>query len=141
MEINDAYLDDSGVVDLLRLNLAEAGYNQEVIENAEYLWADYIFSFDVKVKDPKVWAAAVEYTIARLEFREGQTQAKIAVRYGVSEASLSGKYRLLCGGLGLCAFDERYSTVRNPAQSQMEQIEAMFGEDSAPRISLDGRIK
>jgi hypothetical protein len=140
MEINDAYLDDSGVIDLLRQNLAEAGYNQEVIENAEYLWTDYIFSFDVKVKDPKVWAAAVEYTIARLEFREA-TQAKIAAGYGVSEASVSGKYRLLCEGLGLCAFDERYSTVRNPAQSQMEQIEAMFGEDSTPRISLDGRIK
>jgi len=37
MEINDVYLDDSGVIDLLKQNLAEAGYNQEVIENAEDL--------------------------------------------------------------------------------------------------------
>ena len=84
MEITEVYLDSSGVIDLLRQNLAEVGYNQEVIENAEYLWEDYGSLFDFKVKDPKVWAAAVEYTIARLEFREDQTQAKIAANYGVS---------------------------------------------------------
>ena len=141
MEITEAFLDSTGVIDILRQNLAKTGYSQEVIEAAEDLWTDYGCSVDFNIKDPQAWAAAVEYTIARLEFREDQTQAKIAVRYGVSEGSVSSKYRILCRELKLCAFDERYSTVRNPAQSQMEQIEALFGQGSAPKISLDGRIK
>ena len=141
MEITEVYLDSTGVIDILRQNLAKTGYSQEVIEAAEDLWTDYGGSVDFNIKDPQAWAAAVEYTIARLEFREDQTQAKVAAGYGVSESSVSSKYRTLCRELKLCAFDERYSTVMNPAQSQMAEIEALFGEGSAPRISLDGRIK
>ncbi len=137
----DVYLDSTGVIDILRKNLPKSGYSQEAIKAAEDLWGDYGCTVDFNIKDPQAWAAAVEYTIARLEFRQDQTQAKIAAKYGVPEGSISSKYRTLCKKLKVCAFDERYSTVRNPAQSQMAQIEALFGEGSAPRIWLDGRIK
>ena len=66
MEINDVYLDSSGVIELLRRNLSEAGYNQEVIENAEQLWGDYGSLFDFEVRDRRVYTAAIEYTITKL---------------------------------------------------------------------------
>jgi len=125
---------------IVREDLRKEGYSREVIENGESLWDDYASSFGIKGRDPKVWAAAIEYAIARLEFKDGVTQAKIAAKYGISKASIGNKYKALCDDLELCAFDERYSTVRSPVQRNMEMLREMYGGDMDVRISLDGRI-
>lgn len=124
------------VADLIEKNLTEVGYREEVISNGQILWGDYAYSFGPEVRDLRPWVAAVEYAIARLEFNEKATQANIAAKYGISESSLSNKFRALCEDLELYAFDERYSTVKNPAQKNVELMRQMFGEDVDVRLPL-----
>ena len=135
-EIDEIFSKYEEVAKLIEKNLTEAGYNKEVISNARLLWWDYAYSFRPEVRNLRYWAAAVEYAIARLEFNQAVTQAKIAAKYAISESSLSNKVRAICESLELCAFDERYSTVKNPVQENIEAMKQMIAEDIDVRIRL-----
>jgi len=102
-----------GVVDtLLTRRMAEDGYDYAQVENACRMWRDFARRRQFVIKKPEVWAAAVEYTIARLEFREEVTQRSIADKYGVSGGVISGRFQELCSALNITHFDERYCSFR-----------------------------
>ncbi len=98
-----------GLVDtLLARRMAEDGYDYIQVESACRMWRDFARRRQFVIKKPEVWAAAIEYTIARLDFLEDVTQRKMADKYGVSEGVISDHFQNLCGSLNITHFDERY---------------------------------
>ncbi len=70
-------------------------YDERFLEDAQAIWIDFINNTYPRVPNIKkvaVWAAGLEYALARYHFIS-LTQKALAGRYGVSTSSISGKYR------------------------------------------------
>ncbi|MGI6604915.1 MAG: DUF2384 domain-containing protein [Firmicutes bacterium] len=102
------------VAEELRWQLANAGYLQPQVENAVQLWADYCRVKRPEIKKRETWLAALEYTMARLEFTGGITQKDLSEKYNVAVASISSKFRSIWQALKLENFDQRYTTQEDP---------------------------
>lgn len=102
------------VAEELRRRLAEAGYLKPQVENAVQLWADYCRAARPEVKKRDAWLAALEYTMARLEFMSGVTQKELSRKYHVAAASISSSFRSIWQTLKLENFDQRYTTQEDP---------------------------
>jgi tetratricopeptide (TPR) repeat protein len=86
-----------------------AGYSETQKKSAEKLWYDFYKMRKLQIRRAESWAAALEYTIARLDFIEGETQKTVASKYGVSETIISSRFNDICRTLDIRVFDKRYS--------------------------------
>ncbi len=86
-----------------------AGYSETQKKSAEKLWYDFYKMRKLQIRRPESWAAALEYTIARLDLIEGETQKTVASKYGVSETIVSSRFNDICRTLDIRVFDKRYS--------------------------------
>ena len=94
-----------------------ANYSDAQLDNAARLWRDFVQGDHApRFRKPAVFAAAVEYTIARLDHVD-LTQADVARRYDTSEASISKNHRLIADALHVEVFDPRYSSVAPSVES------------------------
>ena len=94
--------------------MQQIGYAAEQIENGKHLWEDFVRKRHPRVAKPGVYAASVEYTIARLDFLEDVTQLDVARRYGVSVSSVTRVHNEVMRQLDIALFDERYSSMDTP---------------------------
>ena len=95
---------------LLRQRMPEEGFHLEQIDNAIRLWHDYERKVQLKYSNPDSWAAAVEYTISKLDKDARVTQKSVATKYGISVSSVSTKFKRIWSALEAQEFDARYST-------------------------------
>ncbi len=97
------------VLRLLQDRMPAAGFSAIHIERAQALWSDFCGGRRVRVTKPAVYAAAVEYAIAKLECVAHVTQAELARRYGVAPRSISTRYDEIRSALALVPGDPRYA--------------------------------
>jgi len=103
-----------GVVeDLLRERMPEEGFHSEQIDSAIRLWRDFTCGTELRFSSPGSWAAAVEYTISKLDRDARVTQKFVATKYGVSVSAVSTKFKRIWHGLGVKDFDVRYSSHKD----------------------------
>ncbi|MER3445641.1 MAG: hypothetical protein C4291_01870 [Candidatus Dadabacteria bacterium] len=88
-----------------------AGYSETQKKSAEKLWYDFYKMRKLQIRRPESWAAALEYTIARLDLIEGETQKTVASKYGVSETIVSSRFNDICRTLDIRVFDKRYYSI------------------------------
>lgn len=86
---------------LLRDRMREAGFSAAHVRRAQALWSDFVGRTDARVAKPEVYAAAIEYAIAKLDRVQGVTQAQLARRYGVAAGSISSRYGKIRSTLSL----------------------------------------
>jgi tetratricopeptide (TPR) repeat protein len=98
------------VLHLLRDHMPAAGFTQAHVERAQALWADFCGGRTVRVSKPQVYAAAVEYAIAKIDPVAPVTQAELARRYGVAPRSIATRYDEIRNALGLAPGDPRYAS-------------------------------
>jgi tetratricopeptide (TPR) repeat protein len=97
---------------LLR-GMGVAGYSETQKMSAEKLWYDFYRMRKLQIRRPEIWAAALEYTIIRLDLIEGETQKTIASKYGVSQTIISSRFNDICRTLDIKVFDKRYSVGKD----------------------------
>ncbi|MGM0369283.1 MAG: hypothetical protein ACQEP9_02540 [Bacillota bacterium] len=81
------------VEELLVQNMS-ADFFEDYISKAILMWRNYKAEQEVIRGQDSSWAAAIEYLICRLNCWAG-TQEQIGIKYGVSVATISKKYRKL----------------------------------------------
>ncbi len=95
---------------LLEARMPQAGFSEEHVARARSLWADFCAERPPRMSKPAVYAAAVEYTIAKLDCIGHVTQAELARRYGVAPRSISTRYDEIRSSLALdIPHDPRYA--------------------------------
>ncbi|GAW92059.1 antitoxin Xre/MbcA/ParS toxin-binding domain-containing protein [Calderihabitans maritimus] len=99
---------------LIQDKMEEDGYTPEQIGNALKLWYDFTKQKEPRFRKPAVWAATVEYSIARLEYMKEVTQQYLAGKYAISPNTISANYRQIYEALSISGFDARYSTQEAP---------------------------
>jgi tetratricopeptide (TPR) repeat protein len=97
------------VARLIAVRMREAGFTREYVERAQALWGDFCGGRALRSKKPAVYAAAIEYAIARVDEKRDVTQAELARRYGVAAGSISSRYGEIRNTLALVPGDPRYS--------------------------------
>ncbi|MEO0325703.1 MAG: tetratricopeptide repeat protein [Myxococcota bacterium] len=100
------------VVEIFEREMRGLGYSERQLEHAVSLWDDYRRGRALRIRKPQIYAAAIEYAMARLVGRRGSTQAAIARRYGVAATSLSSRYGEIRAALALRPGDPRYGAFR-----------------------------
>ena len=98
------------VSQLFESQMADAGFSADQVDQARALWRDFRQLYPVRLRKPAVYAAAVEYAIAKIHRRRGLTQAMIARRYGIAAKTLSSRYARIRTTLELQPDDPRYGT-------------------------------
>lgn len=96
------------VARLLAARMREAGWTHELVARAQALWVDFCDGRELRLKKPEVYAAAIEYAIAKVD-EKNVTQAELARRYGVAAGSISSRYGEIRSSLALVPGDPRYS--------------------------------
>jgi len=71
-----------------------------VVTKALKLWHRFCIVRGPAIRKVAAWAAAVVYTVARIEGKR-VSQGRLAAEYGVSVSAVSVNHRLLCHSLGL----------------------------------------
>lgn len=96
------------VASLLVARMPSSGCSDRELDRARAVWRDFREACRPRVVKPEVFAAAVEYAVAKLSGASGVTQAALAARYGVGSRSVSQRYAEIRDGLGLVPDDPRY---------------------------------
>lgn len=96
------------VLALIENSLLGAGESSQRLARARALWSDFCGRRAVRSTKPAVYAAAVEYALAKLEGSADVTQARLARRYGVAARSIGARYDEIRSVLGLEPGDPRY---------------------------------
>jgi hypothetical protein len=104
------------------------------IVRAVRLWREFKEQAQPTYRRPEVYAAAVEYIMVLFGFY-GDSQTDIGERYGVSPASISGKWREIESVLQLAQFDTRYSIHQDPGAG-LEEMLRERGEEPPPPLPL-----
>ncbi|HET90633.1 MAG TPA: tetratricopeptide repeat protein [Chloroflexi bacterium] len=122
---------------LLTNKMAEAGIPIEEIGAAIHLWVEYriaLGSEPLIVQQPAAWAAAIDYTVRKVNLRPVKRR-DIAEFYGVSEQAVKDHHQHLVDSLDVMPCDYRYFTSdENPldklveAAELLERLEARFQE-------------
>jgi tetratricopeptide (TPR) repeat protein len=125
------------VEQLLTSKMTAAGMPIEEVGSAITMWLEYRITLGAEplnVRKPETWAAALDYTVRKVNLRVVK-RAELAAYYGVSEAALRDRHRDLVSVLDVMPCDYRYFTgPDNPldklveAAELLEQLEARFRE-------------
>ncbi|MDH5493794.1 MAG: hypothetical protein OEY14_17725, partial [Myxococcales bacterium] len=89
--------------------MREAGYSALELERAKALWTDFSHDREILALKPETYAAAVQYAIAIVLRRSGETQAVVARRYGVATTSVCSRFGEIREALSLRPGDPRYA--------------------------------
>ena len=102
---------------------------------AIHMWFEYRIAIGrtpLSLRNPKGWAAALDYTVRKVNFREAPP-ATLAGWYGVSQATVRKHHQELVDALDIMPCDYRYfKGEENPldklveAATMMEQLEERF---------------
>ena len=117
------------VEDLLVFNMEQGHYWRAQIDNAVGLWREYcnhVRENDGKLRiyKPEVWAAAVEYAIARID-GEPVSQPELAEINMVSVGSVASRFKAVWRALGLAEQDRRFTSLPESLQgSPLAALEA-----------------
>lgn len=79
------------------------------LKRARSLWTDFCARRSPRVPKPAVYAAAIEYTLAKLESGNPLTQAELARRYNVTPRAIASRHEEIRAALALEPGDPRYS--------------------------------
>ncbi len=118
--------------------MSEAHLPIELIGAAIQLWLEFriiIGTEQLVIRKPEVWAAALDYTVRKVNLRDAPL-TQIAALYGVSPESVRANHQRLVKELDIMPCDYRYFTGdQNPldklveAADLLEQLEARFREE------------
>jgi Flp pilus assembly protein TadD len=97
------------VLEVLATHSAADDMGRQRLERARSLWADFCARRTPKVTKPAVYAAAIEYTLAKLDPATQMTQAELARRYSVAPRSIASRYEEIRAALRLEPGDPRYT--------------------------------
>lgn len=122
---------------LLTEKMTAAGMPIEEIGAAIQMWLEYRIALGrtpLTVRKSETWAAALDYTVRKVNLRPVKRQ-EIAAFYGVSDGAVQGRHNDLMDTLDVMPCDFRYfKGTENPldklveAAELMEQLEARFRE-------------
>lgn len=126
------------VEEVLTRVMSEARLPIELIGAAIQLWLEFriiIGTEPLVIRKPEVWAAALDYTVRKVNLRDIPL-TQIAALYGVSAESVRANHQRLVKELDIMPCDYRYFTGdQNPldklveAADLLEQLEARFREE------------
>ncbi len=126
------------VEDVLTRTMTEARLPIELIGAAIQLWLEFrivIGTEQLIIRKPEVWAAALDYTVRKVNLRDVPLN-QIATLYGVSAESVRANHQRLVKELDIMPCDYRYFTgEQNPldklveAAEMLEQLEARFRQE------------
>jgi len=112
-----------GVEKLITSKMIKGGLSLEEVGAAIQMWLEFRIALSRRplvVRKPEVWAAALDYTVRKLNFRE-MTQKRIAAVYGISPKSLRGRFNDLVKTLDIMPCDYRYFRGKeNPLDKLVE---------------------
>jgi tetratricopeptide (TPR) repeat protein len=112
-----------GVEKLLTSKMPKAGLSLEEVGAAIQMWLEFRISLGrqaLDVRRPELWAAALDYAVRKVNFRE-LTQKRIAAMYGISEKSLRARFKDLVETLDIMPCDYRYFRGKeNPLDKLVE---------------------
>jgi Flp pilus assembly protein TadD len=97
------------VLELLAAHSQPSDVSGQRMERARSLWADFCARRPPRVTKPAVYAAAIEYTLSKLDGSQQVTQAELARRYSVAPRSIGSRYEEIRAALRLEPGDPRYS--------------------------------
>ncbi|HKU37006.1 MAG TPA: tetratricopeptide repeat protein [Polyangiales bacterium] len=107
-ESHESHESIDAVLALIENNMLGAGEPAERLARARALWSDFCGRRAVRSTKPAVYAAAVEYALAKLDGSANVTQARLAQRYGVAARSIGARYDEIRNVLALEPGDPRY---------------------------------
>jgi len=81
---------------------------QQRLQSARSLWTDFCAMRSPRVPKPAVYAAAIEYTLARLTGARSVTQAELARRYNVTARAIASRHEEIRLALAIEPNDPRY---------------------------------
>ena len=126
-----------GVEALITDKMTVAGVGIEEIGAAIQMWLEYRIALGrepLNVRRPATWAAAVDYTVRKVNLRQMERR-EIATLYGISERALRDRHDDLVAVLDVMPCDYRYFAGKeNPldklveAANLLDQLEAHFQE-------------
>ncbi len=121
----------------LTRTMTAQGMPLEEISAAMQMWWEFRIAAgrrDLPMRKPEVWAAALDYTVRKVNFRQ-VTQKEIAGLYKISEGSLRSRYQDLTETLDIMPCDYRYFRgEKNPldmlvqAAMMLDELEKQFQE-------------
>ena len=125
------------VESLLTRTMTGQGIPLEEISAAMQMWWEFRIAAGrrtLPMRKPEIWAAALDYTVRKLNFRQ-VTQKETAGLYDVSEGALRSRYRDLVETLDIMPCDYRYFRgEKNPldmlvqAAMMLDRLEKQFKE-------------
>ena len=117
--------------------MTSQGAPLEEISAAMQMWWEFRIAAGrrtLPMRKPEVWAAALDYTVRKLNFRQ-VTQKEIGRAYDVSEGALRSRYQDLVDTLDIMPCDYRYFRgEKNPldmlvqAAMMLDRLERQFKE-------------
>lgn len=121
----------------LTRTMTNHGLPLEEISAAMQMWWEFRIAAGrrmLPMRKPEVWAAAVDYTVRKLNFRQ-TTQKDMAAHYGISEGALGSRHQDLVDTLDIMPCDYRYFRgEKNPldmlvqAAIMLDKLEKQFRE-------------
>lgn len=118
--------------------MTSQGIGLEEISAAMQMWWEFRIAAgrrSLPMRKPEVWAAALDYVVRKLNFRQ-VTQKDVAKLYDVSETALRSHYQDLVETLDIMPCDYRYFRgEKNPldmlvqAAMMLDQLEKQFKEE------------
>jgi tetratricopeptide (TPR) repeat protein len=125
------------VESVLTRTMTSQGVPLEEISAAMQMWWEFRIAAGrrtLPMRKPEVWAAALDYTVRKLNFRQ-VTQKETARVYDVSEGALRSRYQDLVDTLDIMPCDYRYFRgEKNPldmlvqAAIMLDKLEKQFRE-------------
>jgi len=126
-----------GVEQLLTEKATAAGVPIEIIGAAIQMWLEYRITIgreSLIMHKPEIWAAALDYTVRKVNLRPVKRK-EIAALYNISDRALRDRHNNLVNALDVMPCDYRYFTGKeNPldklveAAELLEQLETSFQE-------------
>jgi len=97
------------VLSLLETYSHEQADSDGHMERARVLWTDFCAQRSPRVAKPATYAAALEYTLSKLEGGQAISQAAVARRYKVTAKAVASRHEEIRATLALEPGDTRYS--------------------------------
>jgi len=112
-----------GVEKLITSKMIKGGLSLEEVGVAIQMWLEFRIALSrrpLDVRKPEVWAAALDYTVRKVNFRD-LTQKRIAAMYSISPKSLRTRFNDLVETLDIMPCDYRYFRGKeNPLDKLVE---------------------
>jgi len=118
------------VESIVTRQMTEVGIPLEEVGAAVQMWLEYRIAIGRRrllLRKPEAWAAALEYTVRKVNFREANLKA-LAKRYGVSESTIRSYHRDLVEVLDIMPCDYRYFRGENNPLDKLVEAAEMLQE-------------